>query len=635
MRKADCCFWALVFLGLLLVSVQILAIEERTILRVLFLSESGKPLTQAPVRTEFFAAGQTSGTVISLPGTTGSSGEWIAAVPEGKNLAALVCSGPDGFYIPFEPSQGPVRSVTLSPQDVPSVICRIVAADGQVSLPVFVQVRSGPWVRGPEPKDGFVRLFHLPDGEHRLCIGHPWLSHWREGSLALVGPVTFRTRSNQTELLSLTVPTTQSLTVIVEDNQQKPVPMVSVILEGRKRGSLLQETDGRGRTRFEFLPRGTYRIQVLSPDYEAASAETTIDDVPVELKIVVKPKPMGRIVGKIQDDTNRIGIQGRIFVYRLEKGQPAQAVALLPVQSDGSFRGTLLPGSYLLVVQSGALKDSRTVTVAAHQEVHTGVWKLPRPAIVEGKVEPMEWARRCRIVAFANDPIPGDYEGFPVSETGTLPDGSFLLSVPPGAVTITVRVNGAGSPFQRSMKLTSGQRVRWTIRLPAPGSVAGVVTDRQSGQPIPFATVTLQDRTGNTVATVRAGGDGVYRFGLVFPGEYSVRCQAPGFATAVRHRLQVREKQESLADFLLGQGGTIVGLVVPPPDPVQRLFVLVDADTTTATVVQRDGSFRVDHIAPGRRIVMVFQGSQQVGGAECLVKERASTFVIVPKWDGR
>jgi hypothetical protein len=65
------------------------------------------------------------------------------------------------------------------------------------------------------------------------------------------------------------------------------------------------------------------------------------------------------------------------------------------------------------------------------------------------------------------------------------------------------------------------------------GAVTGVVTD-PSGAVIPGASVTLKSNETAQTKTATTNGQGVYRFGLVQPGSYTVTITAPNYAAATR-----------------------------------------------------------------------------------------------------
>src|SRR5215510_12930532 len=61
--------------------------------------------------------------------------------------------------------------------------------------------------------------------------------------------------------------------------------------------------------------------------------------------------------------------------------------------------------------------------------------------------------------------------------------------------------------------------------------LTGTVTD-PSGAAVPNVTVTVTSSSTNQARTAITGGDGVYRFTLLPPGNYKVRFSANGFKTA-------------------------------------------------------------------------------------------------------
>jgi hypothetical protein len=81
-------------------------------------------------------------------------------------------------------------------------------------------------------------------------------------------------------------------------------------------------------------------------------------------------------------------------------------------------------------------------------------------------------------------------------------------------------------------------------------------------------------------------------------------------------------------DFVLTVGGSIVGSIRANKTPLQRLYVMVDADTNLVSSVTPDGRFRVDFIPPGRHIVMLFRLGEQVAAKEVVVKSGEEAEVV-------
>ncbi len=610
-------------------------LQQVTVLQVTLIRD-GNRMSQVPISIEFFEPNSPTAPTISMEGSTDLSGQFLVAVPDGPDWAAILSVGNCILYIPAEKKAVPVRAVTFKMDDLPSAIVSLTGAvPTGVSLPVFVRIGEvGPYVRCPPLGSVPLRFFNLPEGTHRIVVAHPLIRYWREGNLSLIGPIPL-VISKETVCLTLPFPSVQTVTLSVTDEQDRPLPLATAILDSAEKGSLIATAAEKGIVRLELIPSGIYRLRISSQEHETLSSEVRVADSPVQVKAVLKSRPLGLVKGRLWDASGMVGVQGRIFVYRIEKGQRSEAVGLWSVQTDGSFAGHLPPGSYLLIAQSGSLRVRRIVQIRPKEERDLGTWKLPRPAVIEGKIVPPSLARTCLVQVFLTDPDMGWDPGDLVGQSSVKEDGSFRLTAPPGDLLLVIQPARSGSSFRRILRATDGQHLKPVIQLPTPGSVSGVVTDRESSRPISGATVTLYDSTGSIVATSRSGPDGIYQFPIVFPGDYSLRCQAPGYASAVRTHLTVRKGSESVTDFLLGRGGRVIGQVIPPPRPGERLLILIDADTVTATMVSQDGTFLIENIPEGRHIVMVFSGNKQVGGSECFVSERATAFVVVPRRDER
>lgn len=84
------------------------------------------------------------------------------------------------------------------------------------------------------------------------------------------------------------------------------------------------------------------------------------------------------------------------------------------------------------------------------------------------------------------------------------------------------------------------------------GQITGVVTD-SNGAVVPNATVTLVSKATNETKTATTGGDGIYRFVLLQPGNYSVKTAAANFAE-VNLDVQVQVGRVTDANVTLGAG---------------------------------------------------------------------------------
>jgi len=101
------------------------------------------------------------------------------------------------------------------------------------------------------------------------------------------------------------------------------------------------------------------------------------------------------------------------------------------------------------------------------------------------------------------------------------------------------------------------------------GMIEGVITDEEE-TPLPGATVTLK---GPNIATrtITANMNGMYRFGAVPPGEYTVSASLPGFKKFSEERVIVRLEATNTVNIILEVGAIEEEITVIGESPVVDL----------------------------------------------------------------
>jgi hypothetical protein len=92
-----------------------------------------------------------------------------------------------------------------------------------------------------------------------------------------------------------------------------------------------------------------------------------------------------------------------------------------------------------------------------------------------------------------------------------------------------------------------------TAQTASTGALTGTVSD-PTGAVVPRATVTLTNTGTNQARTMQTGADGVYRFGLLEPGNYRVRFSAPGFKTSEVTSVTINVTETPVLDRALEVG---------------------------------------------------------------------------------
>jgi uncharacterized protein YfaP (DUF2135 family) len=89
-----------------------------------------------------------------------------------------------------------------------------------------------------------------------------------------------------------------------------------------------------------------------------------------------------------------------------------------------------------------------------------------------------------------------------------------------------------------------------TLRISVGGSISGKVTNAQTGQPLPGATVQLM-QNGVVLRTTTTNATGDYTFSELASGTYTLEVSAPNFVTSTRGNVQVITGQNTLLNFVL------------------------------------------------------------------------------------
>jgi hypothetical protein len=139
--------------------------------------------------------------------------------------------------------------------------------------------------------------------------------------------------------------------------------------------------------------------------------------------------------------------------------------------------------------------------------------------------------------------------------------------------------------------------------------VTGKVADR-AGRPVPKGSVVLWQSGRGTPAPFT---DGVYAVALPNSGKYRIELKGPGFAKS-SHEIQASQGQVYRINFTLQPGGVIKGRVTDEGGrPVQDGDVFYkDANASYGVSIDRDGTYRIEGLAPGQYKVSVMVGDQQV-----------------------
>jgi hypothetical protein len=319
-------------------------------------------------------------------------------------------------------------------------------------------------------------------------------------------------------------------------------------------------TGADGSFQVQNVQAGRHLILAVHPDYP--SGETAVDipsdgDPP---PVVIKLPPGGAIAGTAFDDMNQPLAGARVIATGGGHARTAD------VQGDGSFMVQGLASANYNVRVMAPPRDQGQPPRTISQSVGVIAGETTR---VELKLAP--GATVLGHLTRAGTPVPQTAVAlmptdgpFAAQRADTLDDGSFRFTdVPPG--TYQLRSGNAVA----ALSVVQGD-VAMDLVIPT-GSVAGVVLDAQTGDPVSGAGVLLYvpAATGATpgpaidqvFGRAQTAGDGGFHMDGVDPGTYSLRVSATDFATSKQDGIAVTAAQPTTVSFRLDEGGTVVGTV--------------------------------------------------------------------------
>jgi hypothetical protein len=138
-------------------------------------------------------------------------------------------------------------------------------------------------------------------------------------------------------------------------------------------------------------------------------------------------------------------------------------------------------------------------------------------------------------------------------------------------------------------------------------SLAGTVRAASDGTPVPGATASLADESGEIVAADRTGQTGRYLLTDLTAGSYTLAVSAPSCDPAAVP-VTIAEGGQATRDVKLAFGGRLEGAARTPaghPIPDARVTVLDAAgNVTAATITGPDGTYVLENLPAGEYTVI-------------------------------
>jgi protocatechuate 3,4-dioxygenase beta subunit len=219
-------------------------------------------------------------------------------------------------------------------------------------------------------------------------------------------------------------------------------------------------------------------------------------------------------------------------------------------------------------------------------------------------------------------------------EAWTDPDGAFRISGLRAGWSYSLVVDSGD--FAPSRQLVKAPATRLKVRVRPGAEASGRVVDTD-GQPVEGAQVRLHASRSATnrddwrdperflSLQILTGPDGRFLYRNLAPGGYDLQVLREGLAPRlIRLEVSARARSVGVGDFRLEPGAVIAGRVTDEEDrPVAGAQVGLTSDTSNpmATDGQKpvetaaDGSFRLESLPPGARVVLWVQAPGFVRGS--------------------
>jgi hypothetical protein len=177
----------------------------------------------------------------------------------------------------------------------------------------------------------------------------------------------------------------------------------------------------------------------------------------------------------------------------------------------------------------------------------------------------------------------------------------------PGAGGYTLVAAAAAHRPHASTVLVGSHPADVDLVLRGTSGLAGTVRAGQRGTPVPGATASLADATGEIVAVGHTGDGGRYRLTDLAAGRYTLAVSAPCCDPAALP-VTIDEGSEVTQDVKLAFGGRLAGAartVSGEPVPDARITVLDAAgNLTAAAITGPDGTYAFENLGAGEYTVV-------------------------------
>lgn len=378
------------------------------------------------------------------------------------------------------------------------------------------------------------------------------------------------------------------------------------------------------------LPPGTYFVTASAPNYASSTVSAIVtagQTVPVTN--VLTPNPVN-VTATVLILGTSTPVAGSLVQVRLPSNI---VIASGTTDANGLVTFTQLPAGTLIITADapGFGTDSKSVVANPGESLTVALFLPDDPGQVVGIVTNLA----------TGAPIPNatitltDSTGVIVSTAVTDTAGRYTFTgVTPGPYRVTANATNFGPEISGvTVAPNVISNVSFALQ-PNPGVIQGTVRDFVTNLPIPNATITIRQFSGDgpIITTTLTDENGFFQTTQLSPRSYVVVASKEGYSTATVSAEVASNSVTSVELFLSPNPGAVQGTVrdaatsQPIPDTLVRV---VNNQGTIIAFIHTDsnGFYYLGGLAPGDYTVVAVNPLYQTGFAETMILPNVTNTV--------
>ncbi|MCL2323288.1 MAG: carboxypeptidase-like regulatory domain-containing protein, partial [Oscillospiraceae bacterium] len=384
--------------------------------------------------------------------------------------------------------------------------------------------------------------------------------------------------------------------IVTDKDTKLPISNATVTLTDKDGNTLTANTNSIGIYTINNVPTGDYTTKVTANGYDDLTGNLTVKDNPTTYNAELN-RTMVNVGGLVTDKNTGLPIPNATVTLTDKDGNTLTA----NTNSLGIYTINNVPtGDYTTKVTANGYNDlTGTLTVKDNPTTYNA--ELNRTMVNVGG-----------LVTDKNTglPIPNATVTLTDKDGNTLTANTNSLgiytinNVPTGDYTTKVTANGyddlTGTLTVKDNPTTYNAELNRTMV-----NVGGLVTDKNTGLPIPNATVTLTDKDGNTL-TANTNSLGIYSINNVPTGDYTTKVTADGYVD-VTGTVSVQSNTTYNAQMerkIVSITGIVTDKDTKLPIEGATVSITANGQTFTATTDQ-SGAYSINNIPTGNYLTKV------------------------------